>query len=427
VIHSRKGVLRAFGALLGACALGVGMGATAAHADPVQNHFEAVVRAYDGRGNEVPATVTASVGGSVVTTVTIDSPDGQVVTTSATNLSQFVAAIEAGAGDGDTLDPDITSVTSVAVGENGEPDRALESLSGTMVYDWDGDFVADLSTVTTIERGYNDRFVVFVETNLYELGIGVGPGPGYEPRYDCGVYAFPCISGGLWPPTFAMPATQRAATVTASKAVGVVPMAAPKFVADREGKDFATYANRYLFHYKVEVANDGTVTIGPSGRTGPLPLDQERTQRALVEVIEKLIKDGAKVTFIRGNASKDPSDARVAGGSYTQSKIDLDDLEALGGGLGLTGIATLVHELEEQYQKQVKGKAFDAAHAEAIKAELVVVGARTRDQLPAERKGAKTIVSFVHTYPDGKVIHTVITIEAGKFTSVERVDRTPRR
>ena len=414
---------RAVGALLGACALSIGMGATPAQATPGEDGREAVVYTYDGRGMDVASTVESVVGSQIVATVTIDTGDAEIVSTISTDLAGFTAACEGGAVDGDRLDPGLTTVTTVEIGQDGQPDRYLESAVTAYVYDWDGDFIADIGAIVTIERGYNDRYISFVETKLYDLGIEIGPGGGYEPEPpDCGVLAFDCDEA----------TTVDVGLLRTAAPERVVAKPAGKFVADREGKDFAAYANKYLFHYKVEVdAKDGTVALSPTDKQGPLPPDQERTQRILVDVIKRLINDGpTKVTFIRGNASKDPADHRVVVGSYPQGKIDLDDLDVLGNESPASAVSMLVHELEEQYRKQVKNEKYPEAHDAGIKLELEVIGAKTRVQLKDETdKDGKTKIPVVYTYADGRVIHVIFTVDTAdknKLT-IERIDRTPKK
>jgi hypothetical protein len=119
------------------------------------------------------------------------------------------------------------------------------------------------------------------------------------------------------------------------------------------------------------------------------------------------------------------SDQRVLIGSYPQGKIDLDDIERFGFGVGqgITAGSTLVHEIQEQYRKQVFGEAVGTAHAAGVAAEERAAGA-TRGTETVRRISSTTIEIMVpYTYPDGRIVEVTFTVTSGNVTSVTRNTR----
>ena len=103
----------------------------------------------------------------------------------------------------------------------------------------------------------------------------------------------------------------------------------PKLVATGDGAGFASVANTVIaVQFSVSVAANGEVALNSTNVQGPLTADAQE----LVNVLRNVIGNASTTTisFTRGQTSTDPSDALVAIGSYSQSKIDLDDILALG-------------------------------------------------------------------------------------------------
>ena len=100
-----------------------------------------------------------------------------------------------------------------------------------------------------------------------------------------------------------------------------------------------------------------------------------RKQKALADRLSTVINDPKDVIMTVSAGSK------TLVGSYVTGDFDIADVEAI-------GVSALIHEIEEQYQKQVKGEAFGSettgAHGEGIKAESEVKGAK---------RGAQKIIS----------------------------------
>jgi hypothetical protein len=169
------------------------------------------------------------------------------------------------------------------------------------------------------------------------------------------------------------------------------------------------------FYYLSIDTKSGEVKMEPvraahtSSITGP-----EATTKALAERLWRVISDPKDVlmTVSAGTAT--------LGGSYATGDFDIADLETY-------GVPGLIHEIEEQYQKQVKGLAFGSettgAHSEAIKAESEVRGA-TRG---AQKIVSKTVhadgtmdavVEIPHTFADGTKKTMVMTITNNNIVSV---------
>jgi hypothetical protein len=108
-------------------------------------------------------------------------------------------------------------------------------------------------------------------------------------------------------------------------------------------------------------------------------------------------------------------------GSYYTGDVDIADLETL-------DVATLIHEIEEQYQKQVKGLAYGSettggAHKEGITAEEEVRGAKRGAQKVISKTSnpdgsVNAVVEIPYTFPDGKVKTMIMTIKNDNVVSV---------
>ena len=171
-----------------------------------------------------------------------------------------------------------------------------------------------------------------------------------------------------------------------------------------------TLLNSGLFGYAISVDKSGNVSISTNKDVGPPTAEQQ----ALASRLTTVISDPKDVIMSAGAGSK------TLGGSYATGDFDITDLETY-------GVAGLIHEIEEQYQKQVKGLAYGSettgAHGEAIKAESEVRGAKRGAQTvissTANADGTlDAVVEIPHTFPDGKVKTMVMTIKSNNIVSV---------
>lgn len=168
--------------------------------------------------------------------------------------------------------------------------------------------------------------------------------------------------------------------------------------------------------YYVSVDSSGQVKMDPvraahtSSATGP-----SAQVRALADRLDIIIKDSKDViTTISAGT-------RTIVGSYATGDIDINDVEKL-------GVHALVHEIEEQYQKQAKSLGYGTektgAHGEGIKVESEVLGAkRGAQKVISSTKNADgtldLVVEIPYTFPDGKVKTQELTIKSNNIDSVK--------
>jgi hypothetical protein len=185
-----------------------------------------------------------------------------------------------------------------------------------------------------------------------------------------------------------------------------------KVTGDVQG--FADLANDILggVQYEVVVSADGVVSLRANGVQGPLT----REAQALVDVLQRSMNGGTPTTLEFVNTDPD-----VIGGQYSTGKVDLDDIRQFGEGPGLSTAGALVHEIQEQFRKQVFGESYPVAHTSALDAEAQAVGARrgARDTVRTINRTTRT-ATMRYTYPGGKVVNVVVTVTNGNFTRVNR-------
>jgi hypothetical protein len=163
--------------------------------------------------------------------------------------------------------------------------------------------------------------------------------------------------------------------------------------------------------YKVVVDSKGVVALEKTDVQGPLtPAGQE-----LVNTLQTVMNDAKPTTleFVNGSST-------VIVGLYATGQIDLSDIQQFGNGVqqGANSGGALVHEIYEQYRKQVHGESYPVAHTAAIQSENRATGA-TRGTETVKQINSSTIeVTIPYTYPDGKVINTIMTITNNNVTGV---------
>lgn len=173
--------------------------------------------------------------------------------------------------------------------------------------------------------------------------------------------------------------------------------------------------NGGLIGYTVSVDAGGNVSIAVNNVQGP----PSTAQSAMYSRLNTIVGDSNQVTIGIGAATT------TIGGSYALQTIDIADIEAFGSGSGLSAAGALIHELEEQYRKQVSGQAYPAAHAGGMVAEAEQGGAtRGAERYISQSQNAdgtvNAVVEVPYTYPDGRVVTLTITISHNDITSVTR-------
>lgn len=170
-----------------------------------------------------------------------------------------------------------------------------------------------------------------------------------------------------------------------------------------------TLLNSGLQVYTVSADKSGAVSIKQPLAGPPTP-----QQQALADRLTTVINDPKDVLMTVSAGSK------TIVGSYATGDFDISDVESI-------GVSALIHEIVEQYQKQVKGAAFGSlttgAHGEATKAEEEVKGAkRGADKVISSTQNADGTIDGVietpYTYPDGTVKTMVATLKNNNIVSV---------
>lgn len=128
-----------------------------------------------------------------------------------------------------------------------------------------------------------------------------------------------------------------------------------------------TIANAKLHNVDLTVAKNGTASLAPNKVQGPPSPEQAALASTLTDAI-----GSASTTTIK----LDSGTPTAIVDSFASNTIDVGDVAALGDGPGATAAGALGHAIAEQFQKQVGGQGYDAAHAAAIKAEDAINGNR---------------------------------------------------
>ena len=208
------------------------------------------------------------------------------------------------------------------------------------------------------------------------------------------------------------------------------PMIQPKLIATGDAAGFAALANSIIaVQFEVRVSSAGEVSIHATDVQGPPTRDAQE----LLRVLRMIINDPKTTTidFIRGSTSTRAGDRNVIVGSYALSRVDLDDIEAFGmtsshSREGDNAAVQLVHELTEQYRKQVHGESFDVAHRAGYAAQERLLGARLSNETPMTPIGGDLgEVTTTYRYPDGREVDVItrMNFRTGQIVSVRRVIR----
>jgi hypothetical protein len=174
--------------------------------------------------------------------------------------------------------------------------------------------------------------------------------------------------------------------------------------------------NSWLQGYRVSIKESGEVSISMHTSMNLAEPKPNAQQKALAARLSNVIDDPKEVLMTVSAGS-----GATIGGSFATGDFDIADLETY-------GVAGLIHEIEEQYQKQVKGLDFGSettgAHKEASKAESEVRGAKRGPQKnissTANADGTfDAVIEIPHTFPDGKVKTMVMTVKGNNIVSVK--------
>lgn len=194
-----------------------------------------------------------------------------------------------------------------------------------------------------------------------------------------------------------------------------------KLIANGDRQGFVDLTNQYLEGLmEISVGGNGVTSIAATD-SKKLPSDVSMFQ-TLVNVLIALIADSntTMLEFTHGKTTSDPKAKNVLVGSYALGMIDIDDLAAVGQGEGVSGASMLIHEMHEQYRKQVHNEVYALAHGSAVEVEEAATGCK-RGTATMKQISPTTIEATVpFTYPNGKVVNVKMTIESNNIIKVER-------
>jgi RHS repeat-associated protein len=176
--------------------------------------------------------------------------------------------------------------------------------------------------------------------------------------------------------------------------------------------------NSGLFGQEVQLDSSGNTTLVSTGEQGPPTAEQA----ALANTLSTVINDPANtsVTLSEGSAT--------IVGSYATGDIDMNDVQALGTGPGVTAVGALGHEIVEQFAKQVGGQPYGSettgAHAAGIAAENSINGSVRGPQggapLKLNRKGTfKGKITIPYT-AGGVTTRSIMKIRNNNVRKVKR-------
>lgn len=203
-----------------------------------------------------------------------------------------------------------------------------------------------------------------------------------------------------------------------------------KLLATGDTAGFAALANSIIaVQFEIRISNAGEVTIHSTNVQGPPTRDAQE----LLNTLRIAINDRKTTTieFIRGASSARASDRNVIVGNYALARVDLDDVEQFGmtsshSREGDNAAVQLVHEITEQYRKQVHGEGFQTAHQAGYRAQERVLGATLVNETPMTPIGGDLgEVTTTYRYPDGRIVDvtTQMNFRTGQIVSVRRVIR----
>ena len=200
------------------------------------------------------------------------------------------------------------------------------------------------------------------------------------------------------------------------------PVIQRQLTATGDTTGFAGLVNSIITtQYRLTVSSTGVVSLVTTTIQGP----PTREAQALFNVLQRIIGDSnlTTIAFTRGATSTDAIDQQVMIGSYAAARIDLDDLEQLGFGEGISAASALAHELMEQYRRQVFSEDYPTAHAAGMVEEESVTGAR-RGASTRRNTGANSYeIEVAYHYPD-RTVYVTRVVQDQNIIAVRR--RTTR-
>lgn len=200
-----------------------------------------------------------------------------------------------------------------------------------------------------------------------------------------------------------------------------------RLVATGDRAGFATLANAIIaVQFEIRISNTGEVTIHSTNVQGPPTRDAQQLLNAFRIAIND--RQTTTIEFIRGSTSRRATDRNVIVGNYALARIDLDDVEQFGmtsshSREGDNAAVQLVHEITEQYRRQVHAEAFPTAHRAGLAAQERLLGATLVNETPMTPVGGNLgEVTTTYRYPDGRIVDVITRMDfsTGQIVSVRR-------
>lgn len=204
-----------------------------------------------------------------------------------------------------------------------------------------------------------------------------------------------------------------------------------KLVATGSSGDFVDMVNEILgVQFEIKISKTGEISIHRTDVQGPPTRDATELLTTLRTVVNDT--NTTSIEFIHGNTSARASDRNVIVGNYALNRVDLDDVAAFGAAsshsrMGDNRAVQLIHEITEQYRKQVHGENFATAHAAGYAAQERLLGATLVNETPMTPIAGTTEgqVTTTYRYPDGREVDVIVRMDfaTGRIVNVRRVVR----
>ncbi|NIJ54694.1 eCIS core domain-containing protein [Dyadobacter arcticus] len=204
-----------------------------------------------------------------------------------------------------------------------------------------------------------------------------------------------------------------------------------KLIATGSSGDFVSIVNQILgVQFRIAASATGEISIAATDIQGP----PTRDATELLSTLRTIISDRRTVTvdFMRGRTSRRAGDQHVIVGNYDLARVDLDDVDMFGNTsshsqMGDNSAVQLIHELTEQYRRQIFGEAFPVAHRAGYAAQERLLGATLVSETPMTPVRGSTLreVTTTYRYPSGRLVNitTIMDFATGNIVEVRRAVR----
>ncbi len=163
--------------------------------------------------------------------------------------------------------------------------------------------------------------------------------------------------------------------------------------------------------YEVEALDNGQLIINRTGKKGEISNRVEAISSALGNLINN--SNTVEITVTQNSST-------VLGGSFDLETIDMTDVQKFGDGPLLSSEGVIIHELVEQFEKQVNGiKSYKKAHNIAITAEGKIDNSKRVEALQ-KISGSNLILPFIK---DGKTQYMKIIINPANQGQILKVEQ----